>query len=125
MPEANAPKGFVPAETFRELVEAAGPLYADAAAAVEGQQTPAEASAPMEDQIAAQATRTCVLAIQAILAGAPLSDRGRMVVMGVTCGAILGQVPMDQYQALYSLFQAQFAETIAHVSLAQRPGMNG
>lgn len=124
MTETDAAKGFVSQDEFKSLVQDAAGLYS---AALES--TPAtseaEAAAPEEDRFAAHHTRAASLAIQALLAGSPLSQRGLMVVLGATCGALLGQAPMAEYQELYELFQSQFAETIAQVSLAQRSHLNG
>lgn len=124
MTETNQAQGFVNPETFKSLVADAVVLYSAALETTPGISA-AEAEAPEADRFAAHQTRAASLAIQALLAASPLSQRGLMVVLGITCGALLGQCPMEQYQELYQLFQSQFAETIAQVSLAQRPGMNG
>lgn len=118
------PNGFVAPATFRSLVESGAALYLGALAATPAV-TATEQAAPEDTQLVAHHTRAAALAIQAILAGSPLSSEGVMLVMGATVGALLGQCPMEQYQGLYDTFQSQFASTLAQVSLAQRPAIDG
>lgn len=124
MPDAETHNGFVPPEVFQGLVRKGAPLYGEALA-ITPATSAAEIAAPEEDQLAAHHMRATTLAIQALLAGTPLSPQGIMLTMGASVGALLGQCPMELYQGLYDAFQSQFAATLAQVSLAQRKAING
>jgi hypothetical protein len=124
MPAATATARGITDEEFHELA-ALGAALLHGALSMPALVDMTDSGASPGEIEGVRICRAASIAMQGLLAAAPLSPKGTMVAMAIALGSYIGQQPMQTHSELYKAFSEQLATALAAATMMKREAFDG